>query len=262
MLIEKALLSAINMLHVSLCIMSRTTKALITLRELILNGELSPGEQLREVALVEQIGVSRTPIRAALVRLAEEGLLQKMSGGSYVVREFKVRDIQDAIELRGALEGMAVRLAAERGVSSLSLLELKDCLAQIDDVLAKKDLVNDDIVERYFELNEYYHTQLVALAESFVIERTLDHIVTLPFASPNAFVMAQSELDQSWMLFFVAQEQHKVIVEAVENREGSRAEALAREHARLSLATLKTALKTGTALDQVPGFNLVYPSVS
>jgi GntR family transcriptional regulator of vanillate catabolism len=242
--------------------MSQTTKALITLRELILNGELPPGERLGEVALVELVGVSRTPIRAALARLAEEGLLKKTAGGSYMVRAFKERDIQDAIEVRGGLEGMAARLAAERGTSPLALTKLKDCLAQIDDLLVKRDLDSDDIIEHYFDLNEYYHDQLVGLAESFVLERTLEHIVTLPFASPNAFLIAQSEMDRSWEVFFVAQEQHKGIVEAIENREGSRAEALAREHARVSLRTLRTALKTQTALDQVPGFKLIYPSAS
>jgi GntR family transcriptional regulator of vanillate catabolism len=238
---------------------SQTINALITLREQILNGELAPGERLLELVLVERLGVSRTPIRSALTRLAEEGLLEEMSGGGYAVREFTVRDIEDAIEARGSLEGMAARLAAERGVSPLALRKIKESLEQFDRLLEKTELKNEDI-DRYFHLNELFHNQLIMLTESFVIEHALRRINALPFASANAFVMAQSELGNAWKVFFVAQEQHRGIVEAIENREGTRAESLAREHARLSLSTLKTALKTQAALEQVPGLKLVYTS--
>jgi GntR family transcriptional regulator of vanillate catabolism len=236
--------------------MSQTIKALISLRELILNGDLAPGERLLEVGLVDQLGVSRTPVRAALARLADEGLLEKMAGGGYAVREFTVHDIHDSVEMRGTLEGMAARLAAERGVSALSISKIKECVAFIDDLLNKTELASEDIA-CYLELNELYHRQLLRLPESFVVERMLERIVTLPFASPNAFVIAQSEIGQSWKVFLVAQEQHRGIVEAIENREGMRAEALAREHARLSLRVLRTALKNKAALDQVPGSKLI-----
>lgn len=236
--------------------MSQTIKALVRLRELILNGELAPGERLLEVALVDRLRTSRTPIRAALARLSEEGLLEKVSGKGYIVREFTVRDIQDSVEVRGTLEGIAARFAAERGISMLALNQIKESVARIDRLLEKVELDNEEI-ERYLEINQLFHNQLIALSESFVIERMLKHIVTLPFASPNAFVIAQSEISRSWQVFFVAQEQHRGIVEAIENREGMRAEALAREHARLSLRVLRTALKDTSFLEHVPGFKLI-----
>jgi GntR family transcriptional regulator of vanillate catabolism len=117
--------------------MSQTINAIITIRQQILHGDLMPGERLLELALVERFGMSRTPIRAALTRLAEEGLLEKVSGGGYTVREFSVRDIEDAIEARGIVEGMAARLAAERGVNSAELDNTKDCLLQFDKLLEK-----------------------------------------------------------------------------------------------------------------------------
>jgi len=61
--------------------MSQTIRALIRLRELILNRELGLGERLLEVPMADRLGASRTPIRAALARLTEEGLLEKMPGG-------------------------------------------------------------------------------------------------------------------------------------------------------------------------------------
>ncbi|NIP22381.1 MAG: GntR family transcriptional regulator [Phycisphaerae bacterium] len=167
-----------------------------------------------------------------------------------------MRDIEDAIEARGILEGMAARLAAERGVNSAELEKTKECLLQFDKLLEKTDFNSEDF-DRYFDLNGFFHNQLLVLADSFVIEHLQRRVAVLPFAAPNAFVMAQSEIGNAWRIFFVAHEQHKGIIEAIEKREGTRAEALAREHARLSLTNLKTALKSESVLKQVPGLRVV-----
>jgi GntR family transcriptional regulator of vanillate catabolism len=106
-------------------------------------------------------------------------------------------------------------------------------------------------------LNEQYHRHLISLAQSFVVERMVEHTVTLPFASANDFVIANSEIEQSWKIFYVAQDQHRRIVEAIANREGTRAEALAREHAHLALRTLNTVLKSDNVLETVPGARLI-----
>ncbi|HWH81257.1 MAG TPA: GntR family transcriptional regulator, partial [Burkholderiaceae bacterium] len=96
---------------------SQAVKAQLALRELILGGELRPGARIAELWLVERLGVSRTPVRLALVRLAEEGLLDTLPSGGYAVRDFSEADIVDAIELRGTVEGLAARFAAERGAA-------------------------------------------------------------------------------------------------------------------------------------------------
>lgn len=239
--------------------MSRTTKAVVGIREMILHGELAPGAHLLELGLVERLGVSRTPVRAALTQLAQEGLLQKLPGGGYAVRTFTQRDILEAVEVRGTIEGLAARLAAERGVSALALDKLRVSIAQIDELLEHPTETSDDI-DRYLECNGAFHRQLIALTESFVVARMIDHIVTLPFASPNAFVLAQWELGQEWKVFFAAQEHHKGIVEAIQHREGARAEALAREHARLSMRTLRAVSENPSLLHQVPVSKLIVSS--
>src|SRR6185369_11991351 len=119
---------------------SQTVKAQLRLRELIVGGELRPGQRIAELSLVERIGVSRTPIRMALVRLQEEGLLEALPGGGFVVKDFSEDDIHDAIELRGTIEGLAARLAAERGVSPVLVAEARECLERIDQVLAQREL--------------------------------------------------------------------------------------------------------------------------
>ena len=103
---------------------TQMTRALLRLRELILNGEFAPGERMSELPLVERLGVSRSPLRLALASLEHEGLLRGLEGGGYAVREFTKTDIRDAIELRGVLEGTAARFAAERGVTRRDLSAL------------------------------------------------------------------------------------------------------------------------------------------
>src|ERR1700684_2994819 len=104
---------------------SQTVRAQLALRDLILSGRLRPGERISELQAVETTGVSRTPVRMALVRLEEEGLLEAIPSGGFMVKAFTERDIYDAIEVRGALEGLAARLAAERGVTQSALIDIK-----------------------------------------------------------------------------------------------------------------------------------------
>ena len=93
---------------------SQTGRTLLNLRGMLLRGDFQPGERISELPLVARLGVSRTPIRLALDRLAHEGLLEASPTGGFVVRAFTIEDVWDAIETRGVLEGAAARLAAER----------------------------------------------------------------------------------------------------------------------------------------------------
>src|SRR5271170_7837233 len=93
---------------------SQTGRTLLNLRGMLLRGDFQPGERISELPLVARLGVSRTPIRLALDRLAHEGLLEASPTGGFVVRAFTLEDVWDAIETRGILEGAAARLAAER----------------------------------------------------------------------------------------------------------------------------------------------------
>ena len=81
---------------------------------MLLAGEFDPGDRISEAPLAARIGVSRTPIRLALERLAHEGLLEPYPTGGFIVRKFTLDDVWNGIEVRGLLEGGAARLAAER----------------------------------------------------------------------------------------------------------------------------------------------------
>jgi GntR family transcriptional regulator of vanillate catabolism len=240
---------------------SAQVRALLQLREMILAGELPGGTRIAELSIVEKLGVSRTPIRAALMRLAQEGLLEALASGGYAVRTFSERDVMDAIELRGTLEGLSARLAAERAAPTVVLSEARDCLRQIDAVLSQSAL-NDESFSSYVELNAKFHALLSEMAGSSVMARELDRVISMPFASPSAFVVAQANSPQSRDMLVVAQDQHWQVLGAIEQREGSRAEALMREHSRLAQRNLHSVLlgshePGGLDSASIPGVRLI-----
>ncbi|MFT3717305.1 GntR family transcriptional regulator [Pseudorhodoferax sp.] len=236
---------------------SQSLRAQLRLRELILAGALAPGARIAELALVERIGVSRTPIRAALLRLEQEGLLQALPGGGYAVRVFSEREVADAIELRGTLEGLAARLAAERGVAPQALAEARAALAGIDAVLGQAAL-DDAQFQRYVACNERFHQLLHGMAGSAVLAREIERVVRLPFASPSAFVVQQADSPRARDMLIVAQDQHRQVLDAIERREGARAEAIVREHARIAQRNLREAMAAPQE-GRAPGVRLVVP---
>ena len=229
-------------------------RALFALREQILSGEFKPGERMSELPLVERLGVSRTPLRLALASLEHEGLLQVLPTGGYVVREFTQTDIRQAIELRGVLEGTACRFAAEHGASRRDLRALQEINDQVEPLVHRADY---ESFERYVALNARFHERLLKMAHSPLLERTLSTVLSLPFATPSALVLQHAQLPESREILIVAHRQHLWLVDAIEAREGSRADNVAREHARLSLTNLEIVLSRRGLLEQVPGASLV-----
>lgn len=233
---------------------SQTMRALLRLRELLLSGEFAPGERMSELPLVDRLGVSRTPLRLALSALEHEGLLRVLPGGGYVVREFTRADIDDAIELRGVLEGTAARFAAERGASRRELKAMVDLTEQTEEFVHRADY---ESFERYVDLNERFHSLFYEAARSPLLLRALDHAISLPFAGPSAFVLAEAELPESREVLVVAQSHHRSLIDAIERREGARAESVAREHARLARFNLDIVLRHRDVLDRMPGASLI-----
>lgn len=234
---------------------SQAVKAQLRLREMILAGELAGGARIAELAIVERLGVSRTPIRAALMRLEQEGLLEALPNGGYAVRTFSERDVADAIELRGTVEGLAARLASERGVAPAVLAEARSCLEEIDRLLEHPAL-DDEAFTQYVRVNQRFHNLLADMAGSAVIARELERVVNLPFASPSGFVVVQANSPRARDMLIVAQDQHRQVLDAIERREGARAEAIMREHSRLAQRNLREAMQDPHP-ERMPGVRLI-----
>ena len=232
---------------------SQTARALVSLRELLLRGEFGPGERVSELPLAARLGVSRTPIRLALERLANIGLLDVNAGGGFTVRGFTPSDALDAIEIRGVLEGTAARMAAERLVDSAELEPLRRRCMEIEPL----NRLSLDSFARYMDINESFHAAIVDLAKSVMLRRKMDQAVSLPFASPSAMVFPTSALANADETLALAKEHHRGIVDAIANRQSARAESLAREHAFIGRRVLELSLSDTAALSRVPGASLI-----
>ncbi|MET0169384.1 MAG: GntR family transcriptional regulator [Aliihoeflea sp.] len=231
-------------------------RAVIQLREKILNGDLPGGTRLFEVQLAEALDISRTPVREAMSRLVEEGLLERVPNGGFVVRSFGYDDVIDAIELRGVLEGTAARLAAERGPVPAILSEIKSTLDEIDGCFGER--ADDVDFDRYADLNERFHADLARLAGSDTIRREVERASSLPFASPSAFLPDKTNIGTFRRSLRFAQEQHKALIDAIEARESGRAEAIAREHARIARRNLEYIVAEDPGLiGQIRGMALI-----
>ena len=144
-----------------------------TLRGMILNGQLPARQELRQEHLATKLGVSRTPLREALNRLASEGLVEFRPRRSAVVAEFSQRDIEADYQARRILEPAAARIAAERcDPATIALLEA---------ALRAADGAGDD-VDRQFETNRAFHRALVAGAGNAHLLRFSDELWSGPIA--------------------------------------------------------------------------------
>ena len=166
--------------------------------------------------------------------LAQEGLLQQVGKRGLVVRAFTEADVQCAVEVRGALEGLAARRLAEAGPPPACLQTLQRCLDEGEQVLAAGTLTEAGI-DRWSRLNRAFHSAIVDGTGSRVIADAIARNNHLPFASADSITLDHQALDKELRKLQMAQLQHRLIVEALAQRESARAEALMREHALIGV---------------------------
>ena len=235
---------------------SQIGRAFIGLREMLLHGELARGERISELPLVARLGTSRTPIRLALERLAHIGLLDVLPTGGFAVRGFTLTEVQDAIELRGVLEGTAARFAAERLSDDAELNVVREACTRMEAL----ESLSIDTFAAYMDLNESFHAGLIDLAKSVMLRRGIAQVSSLPFASASAMVFPTSVLPNAAANLVIANDHHRSIVDAIAQRQGARAESLAREHAFVARRMLGVALSDTNALSRIPGGPLIHVS--
>lgn len=212
--------------------------ALMTrIKEMILSGQLLPGERITEEGLAAQLGISRTPVRNVLPSLAAQGFLKVVGKRGFAVKEFSEQESWEALELRSILEGHAAALLAKRGIKPEVMGALERCLEEGDRLFAKRHLDLDD-EEQYGVMNERFHRIIVESCDSPILKMFVDRLNLVPFVSPSVIVFDQIGLRRAFELLFVAHQCHHAIVEAIREGNEHRAETLFREHAyqqRLSM---------------------------
>jgi len=135
------------------------------LREAIVEGVLAPGSRLSEVQVAKQLNVSRTPMREAFAQLEREGLVTVLPRIGAFVRSVTTRDVEEIYTVRGALEGLAVQLAADR-ITALGR-------AQLDDVVqAMQASVEADDPSSYVDALDRFYTVVMTIADNKTLQES------------------------------------------------------------------------------------------
>jgi GntR family transcriptional regulator of vanillate catabolism len=214
-----------------------------TLRAAVLAGEFQAGERLHEVKLTARLGVSRTPVRAALQKLASEGLLDYTPNRGYTLREFSISEVIGAYDVRAVLEGLAARLSAERGLNVSEIATLQQALRDGDDLL-RNGQITDDHRGQYSRMNACFHETIHGSAGSRLLNETVYLCQQVPVSSPR-YIVAFEERDVRRR-----HDDHHRIFEAIIGREPWRAEMLMRDHVAGVKSSLVRSLSSPAAIDE------------
>jgi DNA-binding GntR family transcriptional regulator len=186
------------------------------LRERILSGELPRGTKLRQASLAEELGVSRTPLREALRRLATEGLVEFSPNRGATVSELDFGDMRHAWSARVALEPGAARLAAERRDD--------EAIAAMREAVVEQRRVGNDR-DASFAANRRFHLRLAAASGNPHLTRFAEMLWVPRIGVPIYQAQAvEPQGAQRWA------DEHEQIVDAIAAGDGNAAERLTREH--------------------------------
>ena len=193
---------------------SLAERAYVAIRRLIVTLDLEPGSVINERELVERLGIGRTPVREALRRLAQEGLVEVYPRRGMFVTDVDVRRLAQLSEVRAVLEPEAARLAAER-LAEAGRAELEELVRELDaDELDEQALM---------ALDERIHRAVYRWARNDLLEATLEQYYVL------ALRIWTIALDRRHELHDAVQE-HRTLLEAIGDGDGERAAATMRAH--------------------------------
>lgn len=183
------------------------------LREAILRGELEPGQRLDQTRIAQELRVSRTPVRNALLILSNEGLVEMTPHAGAVVSEMQPAEIEEIYFIRGVLEGIAARLAAEYATDE-DLALLKKRLKELD---------STEDPDEWIQRNKRFHFQVYSGAKRPRLLSLIAsiHDLTLPYS--HRYIGSEDHRR-------IASAGHHRILQACQKRDGGLAEAAVKEH--------------------------------
>lgn len=193
------------------------------LRDAILSAELRPNFRLVEEDLAAWLQVSRTPVREALLRLRQEGLVIRSKG--WLVRDHAPEEILQIIEARAAIEGSSAHLAAQR-ITAEELVELEELEERMEKPSASRTEIN--------ELNNQFHAIITDIAGNFLLSQfhRRTKINYWNFNTPVVFTPADDEL---------VIKGHRELIAALRAKDSDLSERIAREHVGHTARILSTA---------------------
>jgi GntR family transcriptional regulator of vanillate catabolism len=208
-----------------------------------------------ELVLAAELGVSRTPVRDALARLAEEGLLVYHPNRGFLVRQFDVKDVNDAFTVRATLEGLGCRLACERGLQTEDLEKLQMQLEEQKQVLYGEEW-NNECALKWQDLNLDFHYSLLALSDNQWLTEAVRRVRQLPIVFDSR--SRPHDREKLVLLYKRKQSQqaldeHFKIVDALSRNQASRSEELMREHIHTNTDILVRVMSGGNPGSSTPG---------
>lgn len=209
--------------------------------ERLLGGDLEPGSQLNESQLTEELGVSRTPLREALLQLEFEGLLRSTPGKGFSVAPLDADEMEELFAVGGELESMALRLAG--GVNGGGLEQMR-AINRKREGLLRDGGDRDELVE----LDDQWHRLLVTDCDNEQLRELLRLVRNRLYRYVYAFEGHQGEVEE-------AVEDHEEIADALEEGDVERAVAKLQEHwrtGREAMRRLMNGMSDGEATDGGP----------
>ena len=189
------------------------------IREDILSGVYKDHEELKEVSIGEELGVSRTPVREALRQLELEGLVTIIPNKGAYVTGITKKDVHDIYLIRSQLEGMCARWAT-RNITDEQIEELEEIVLLSEFHLRK---YGDGQAMQVSELDGKFHKVLYKASNSRIMEHVLTDFHKYVQAARTLSVGAKSRAEKSI-------DEHKEILEAIKAKDEDRAEMLANQH--------------------------------
>ena len=205
-------------------IATKSERAYARVREMVLTGELEPGAVLNQAVLARQIGISTTPLREALRRLAQQGLVELGAHRDARVAPLDAAEARDLVELRQDLDPLAAGLTAQRRTAA--------DLAEMADSLARLESLPEDPSPAQLAGHRRFHAALYRASHNAVLVETLDGLWDKTDRYRRHALRAGRSDEE------VAQraEEHRLLVEAVSDRDAAAATELMRRHVESSLA--------------------------
>lgn len=187
-----------------------------------MSGELKPGTQVNELALCDELGVSRTPLREALLRLDFEGFVESQPGKGFIVTPLRADTAFELHSVVGHLEGLAVRALADKSEQELVALadRLEAANQAMTDAAAGASSADE---ERLIELGNAWHSVLVGAWENRQFHEVLALLKARLYRYTYLFLRDRAHREHTL-------EQHEEIVAAIRGREIEKAAQLLFEH--------------------------------
>ncbi len=202
------------------------------LEEEILSGELTRGEALGEIALSKRLGVSRTPVRGALHRLAEEGLVEILPNRGASVLGINIDDLVDIYNIRERLEGLASALAAKRATHD-EIRRLTEAVELADFYISKND------TEHIKELDTVFHSIIYSASGSRFLSRTLSELHRKIKSYRKRSLSVPGRLEKT-------AEEHREILEAIKRGDAEEADRLTSDHIKCALNNMILAFSSAS----------------